>query len=141
DLLTVTGSGRSINAKGWSRLSVIMGTGEVIGEGHGELIEPKENGIGSKNFGLRALFSYGDQIHVRSNGRMAILDVKHAAAGTQTDPEPRGRPGVVVQTPYRTTVTRRLQPFTPEREALALKDIEEALFPTLVKLALDGRRQ
>lgn len=140
DMLSVSGSGRPINAKGWTRLSVIMGTGEVIGEGHGEQIEPKENGIGSKNFGLRALFAYADRIHVRSDGRMAILDVQQVMAGSQGDPDSKGRRGVLVQAPYRTVSTRRLQPFTLEREERALKEIEGVLFPTLVKLALDGRR-
>jgi len=60
--LTVTGSGRAINAKGWSRLDVILGTGTVMGEA--DVIEPKENGIGSKNFGLRSLFLFGNRIHV-----------------------------------------------------------------------------
>jgi hypothetical protein len=140
DMLSVSGSGRPINAKGWTRLSVIMGTGEVIGEGQGEQIEPKENGIGSKNFGLRALFAYADRIHVRSNGRMAVLDVQRVVAGAQNDPGSAGRAGVLVQAPYRAAPTRRLQPFTPESESQALAEIEGTLFPTLVKLALDGRR-
>ena len=29
-------------------------------------VEPKANGIGSKNFGLRSLFLLGDRIHVMS---------------------------------------------------------------------------
>ena len=73
--LFVSGSGRPIDRKGWKRLDVVMGTGRVAGdEGH-PVIEAKQNGIGSKNFGLRSLFLFGNRIFVRSAGRMAVLDL------------------------------------------------------------------
>ncbi len=49
--LTASGKGRPIDAKGWARLDVILGTGLVLGGGE-DTVEPKENGIGPKNFGL-----------------------------------------------------------------------------------------
>jgi hypothetical protein len=50
--LNVTGNGRGIGANGWKRLSVIIGTGRVVGEDATARVAPKTNGIGSKNFGL-----------------------------------------------------------------------------------------
>ncbi|HEU5002564.1 MAG TPA: hypothetical protein VFW71_07290 [Actinomycetota bacterium] len=52
--LTITGNGRPIDALGWKRLTVMLGTGHVAGAS-GQVIPQKVNGIGSKNFGLRAL--------------------------------------------------------------------------------------
>ena len=138
--LEITGTGRDIPPKGWGRLSVLIGTGEVLGDGSGEIITPKESSIGSKNLGMRSLFRFGDKIHVRSAGRMAILDLLTFTAGRQSDPARRGRKGILIQVPYRTAPLRRFVPFTPEREAADLEEIERVLFPTLVKLALPGRR-
>jgi hypothetical protein len=53
--LAVFENGPPIDAKGWSRLDVILGNGIVVGGESGGVVEPKENGIGSKNFGLRSL--------------------------------------------------------------------------------------
>lgn len=139
--LEITGTGRDIPPKGWGRLSVLIGTGEVLGDGSGEVITPKESSIGSKNLGMRSLFRFGDKIHVRSAGRMAILDLPTFTAGRQPDPARKGRKGILIQVPYRTAALRRFVPFTPEREAVDLAEIERVLFPTLVKLALPGRRR
>jgi hypothetical protein len=141
DMLTITGTGRPINAKGWNRLSVIMGTGEVLGGTTHEIVEAKENGIGSKNFGLRTLFYFGDRIYVRSNGQMAVLDLQELGTGRQADPASAETVGVRIQVPYRTRPLRKLQAFTPEREARAMDEIASVLFPTVVKLALDGKRR
>lgn len=143
DNLTVTGTGRTINRKGWSRLNVFTGTGEVLGEDvreGGEVVDAKVNGIGSKNAGLRTLFRFGDRIHVRSDGRMAVLDLRTFRVAQQTDPESSGRPGAVVQIPFRTADLRRHKPFWVERENSALDDISDVLFATLVKLAIDGQK-
>lgn len=139
--LEITGTGRDIPPKGWGRLSVLIGTGEVLGDGSGEVITPKESSIGSKNLGMRSLFRFGDTIHVRSAGRMAILDLPTFTAGRQPDPARKGLKGILIQVPYRTAPLRRFVPFTPEREAADLDEIERVLFPTLVKLALPGRRR
>ncbi len=47
----VIGSGRTVDRSGWERLSVIVGTGNVMGARGAEVVAPKENGIGSKNSG------------------------------------------------------------------------------------------
>jgi hypothetical protein len=138
-MLEITGTGRDIVPKGWRRLSVLIGTGEVLGDSSGEIITPKESSIGSKNLGMRSLFRFGDQIHVRSAGRMATLDLRTFTAGRQTDSATKGRKGVLIQVPYRSIPLRKFVPFTAVREAGDLAEIERVLFPTLVKLALPGR--
>ncbi|MGO6718517.1 hypothetical protein ACC740_33045 [Rhizobium ruizarguesonis] len=77
----VIGSGRNIARSGWERLSVIVGTGNVMGTRGAEVVAPKENGIGSKNFGLRSLFRFGDEIHVRPAGQVALLDLQTQETG------------------------------------------------------------
>ena len=72
DALVVRGTGAPIDAKGWRRLSVVLGTGLVGGTT--ERIAGKVNGVGSKNFGLRSLYLFGDRIYVSSAGRMTVLD-------------------------------------------------------------------
>ncbi|TIL31703.1 hypothetical protein, partial [Mesorhizobium sp.] len=138
--LIITGAGRAISRKGWVRLSVLMGVGEVIGDDSGEIIVPKESSIGSKNLGMRSLFRFGDRIHVRSSGRMALLDLRTFLTGRQIDVGTKGRKGVRIHVPYRETPLRRFAPFTLARESSDLDEIERILFPTLVKLALTGRR-
>ena len=70
--LVVRGNGKTIDNAGWKRLSVMLGHGLVAGAS--DRIEPKANGIGSKNFGLRSLFLFGDRVHVISGGRRTILN-------------------------------------------------------------------
>lgn len=139
--LEVIGSGRNIDAKGWGRLSVIVGTGNVMGGGHGDVVAPKENGIGSKNFGLRSLFRFGDTIHVRSGGKVALLDLQTQETGRETDPAWRGENGVRIHVPYRQGSSDRLEAFTVEREEHALDLIAAGMPDTLVKLALTGQRR
>lgn len=138
--LEVIGSGRNIDAKGWDRLSVIVGTGNVMGSGHGEVVAPKENGIGSKNFGLRSLFRFGDAIHVRSGGKVALLDLQTQETGHETDRSWRRERGVRIHVPYREVSTDRLEAFTIEREEHALGLVVMGMPDTLVKLALTGQK-
>lgn len=85
DALRVIGNGRPIDAAGWRRLSVMFSTGRVAGASDGpDAVDPKVNGIGSKNAGLRTLFLVGDRIYVRSNGRFTLLDLRK---GTLPAPE------------------------------------------------------
>lgn len=138
--LTVSGNGRGIGRDGWSRLSVIVGTGRVMGEGGADRIEAKQNGIGSKNFGLRSLFIFGDEIYVRSRGRVALLDLKTQETGNQKDPDWSGSKGVQLHVGFRNAPFEKLEPFTADRERRAF-DLMAARMPaTLVKLALGGRR-
>lgn len=135
DMLSISGTGKPVNAKGWSRLKVIMGTGTALGDGEREEIEAKQSGIGSKNFGIRSLFLFGNQINVRSDGKYAVIDMAKFGAGVGPDPDTKGRKGILIQVPYRIEAIRALKAFTIERENEAMDLIESALLPTLIKLA------
>ena len=141
DQLSISGSGRPINKKGWERLDVVIGTGRVAGDTTGAEIEPKENGIGSKNFGLRSLFLFGDRIYVRSNGRRAVQNLVRLATKIEPDPGSKGKRGISIHVPYRTHPFAKLQPFTPERESETFDKMATGLLATMVKLALRGRKR
>jgi hypothetical protein len=126
DELHITGNGRPIPPKGWKRLSVIAGTGDVVGDDDGDYIEPKTNGIGSKNFGIRSLFHFGDEVRIRSNGRFALLDFKELGTDSAPDPSSAGRVGVNIHIPYRAVETRRVEPFTIARETRAMDQISQS---------------
>jgi hypothetical protein len=138
DALLVTGTGKPISASGWRRLSVILGTGRVVGENATGPIAPKTNGIGSKNFGLRSLFMFGDRIHVRSNGHVAVLDLPQLATARVRDNAPAGTRGVTIHVPYRTKPFEGLQPFLVEDEQRTLDVMAGGMLATLAKLALPG---
>ena len=139
--LTVSGTGRAIDKEGWKRLNVVMGTGRVVGDKAGAVIRAKQNGIGSKNFGLRSLFLFGDRIYVRSAGRMAVLDLPRLGTQVVKDPSSSRRKGIHIYVPYRTEPYESLAPFTVEREEATLDKMAGGLLATLVKLATSGRRK
>jgi hypothetical protein len=139
--LEVVGSGKDIDRSGWERLSVIVGTGNVMGSRDGEFVARKQNGIGSKNFGLRSLFRFGDEIHVRSGGQVALLDLQTQETGREQDPEWRGEKGVRINVSYRLESTEILEAFTVEREEHALGLMAAGMPDTLVKLAHSGKKR
>lgn len=133
--LRVRGNGKPIDRSGWTRLSVMVGTGTVAGTG--TAVASKVNGIGSKNFGLRSLFLFGDRISIQSAGKRTILDRrKGTLAVPVADPTSRGDSGVVVSVRYRDADDGELRAFTPEWEGDALADIARILGPSVIKLAL-----
>lgn len=135
--LTVVGGGTPIDERGWNRLSVMLGTGQVAGTN--KHVDQKVNGIGSKNFGLRSLFLFGDRIYVASNGKQTVLDIRMGTPEQpQTDPASLGRRGLRIEVPYRTSKLDGLSPFTAESEKAALARLVEELTPTLIKLAEPG---
>ena len=114
-----------------------IGAGVVIGSNaDNRKVRPKENGIGSKNLGLRTLFLFGDRIYLRSSGKMAVLDLKTVGTLIGPDPATRGRRGVSIDVPYRVDRFDKLEPFTVEREQIALDMLATEIPFTLVKLAL-----
>jgi hypothetical protein len=140
DAVIVRGSGKTIDRAGWKRLSVMLGHGLVPGAG--ERVEPKTNGIGSKNFGLRSLFLFGDRIHIMSGGWYTILDRSEGALATPlAHPGSQARPGVTLVVPYRQVDDGSLRAFDEHREAEALKTIAGELAPTLIKLVHPGREK
>jgi len=141
--LRVTGNGKVIDAKGWKRLSVVLGTGETVGpDGLVETVPPKANGLGSKNFGLRSLFLFGDRVHIRSGGKLTVKD-RFAGSPPRplADPTSRNRSGVLIDVPFRDRPTGRLGPFTVEREREMLDTLLDNLQHTVVKLAQPGSRR
>ena len=130
----ILGNGRPIDAAGWRRLSVMLGRGHVAGSDR--VIEPKMNGIGSKNFGLRSLFLLGDRIFVRSGGRWTILDISRGTLPKpRRDPESKGTQGIRIEIPFRDTDRSGLKSFGRQLEGLAVEAFFEDLIPTLIKLA------
>lgn len=135
--LQVTGDGKPIDAKGWRRLSVTLGTG--VEYGTDRRIEEKVNGLGSKNFGLRALFLFGNRIFIRSAGHWTILDAERGTPERPlADPESRNRAGVFIEVPYRTAVLGKLEPFETDREEPAFASIIQDLALTVLKLDQPG---
>ncbi|MGO7910669.1 DUF3883 domain-containing protein [Rhizobium ruizarguesonis] len=140
DALIVSGTGKPIDTKGWARLGVILGTGTVVGVGGSGSVSPKEDGIGSKNLGLRSLFRFGDRIHVYSNGKMAVLDLPNMGTVQKADPPSRGARGVRIVVPFRKEPRGILSAFDAQIEAHAIDDIADGLFGTLGKLSLTGKK-
>lgn len=130
----VHGNGSVIDRSGWRRLSVMLGTGRVVGDGRD--VPLKVNGIGSKNHGLRSLFLIGDQIYVRSGGRQTVLDLQHGAPREpRPDPSSAHIPGAHIFVPYRDKTEGLLEAYGPEHEARDIGLLADDLAPTLVKLA------
>jgi hypothetical protein len=140
--LSVAGNGKAIDANGWLRLGLLLGTGRVVGGGQGaRTVHAKLNGIGSKNFGLRSLFIFGNRIHVRSDGQMAVLDLLELGAQKLPDLNSRGLRGIRIHVPYRMEAFHNLATFSIDREREAFAKMADATLPTLVKLAFPGGRK
>lgn len=137
EALEIHGNGREIDSAGWRRLSVMLGTGHVIGQDRD--VPEKTNGIGSKNHGLRSLFLMGDEIYVRSGGLQTVLDLHR---GTMVKPlhdeASSNSKGAHVYVPYRTEMKHMLESYDADREAHDLDVLSEQLAPTLLKLADPG---
>ncbi len=135
DSLHIRGNGIPIDAAGWRRLSVMFGQGQMAGSD--QIIRPKTNGIGSKNFGLKSLFSFGPQIFIRSAGLQTVLDYHRGTLPKpQPEPDSKGKPGVEIQVLYRTVADGNLAPFGLEQEKAAFDQFAQRLIPTLIKLVV-----
>ncbi|MFC5698372.1 hypothetical protein ACFPU0_22825 [Pseudomonas sp. GCM10022186] len=123
--LTCSGNGSPIDKAGWERLRYVLGAGSEVAA--------KQDGIGSKNHGLRSAFLIGDRILVQSNGQRIDL----TARGSESRPDdfypgvwpPLSDPtapttGVRITIPYR---TRALN--VPERNPL--EPIDQAVLTSL----------
>ena len=137
--LKVAGNGAPIDKNGWRRLSVTLGTGRVPGSN--DELKLKENGIGSKNFGLRSLFLFGDKIYVRSNGKQTMLDI-HQGALEKPIPDPTSTNirGVRIHVPYRMESFGSLNAFTESFENSVLDDFATHISKSLLKLADYGKK-
>ena len=137
--LVITGNGDPIDAAGWERLRVMLGTGWVPNSD--TYIESKKSSIGSKNFGLRSLFTVGDEIEVYSAGKWSALNWRRGAIYPPRETNDSPERGVRIEVPYRPTRVRALEPFTPTRRSTWAREISDSLAETLIKLAHPGRLQ
>ena len=103
DRLVCQGDGQPVEVDGWERLSYVMGAGDQV--------ESKQFRIGVKNHGLKACFSLGDDIVIRSDGLRTFQTLymdgpnSHPSPGTLLCPEAdESAPsvGCCVEVPYRT---------------------------------------
>lgn len=134
DELRISGNGKIIDSDGWKRLSVMLGTGQVGGSN--QTIKQKVNGIGSKNFGLRSLFLYGDQIYIRSGGNWTVLDFSRGTLPKPIEETYSKRlPRKEFVVPYRKQKSKYLAPFDILQEKQALESFVTDLTPTVMKLA------
>ena len=137
--LVITGNGYSIDAAGWERLRVMLGTGWVPNTDI--YIEPKNSSIGSKNFGLRSLFTVGDEIKVYSGGKWLALNWRRGATYPPRETDDSPQRGVRIEVPYRPTKSGALEPFTTTRRRAWAREISDSLAGTLIKLAHPGQSQ
>lgn len=138
--LAVTGNGDRVDRKGWRRLSVTLGTGQVL-DGSGS-VEPKRDSIGSKNLGLRSLFTVGDRIWVFSGGRCTFLDQrKGSPAGPQADSTFGSPTGTLIRVAYRSRRQSTFEAFDAQMKRAWMDDILQTLTPTLLKLQLPGQKR
>ena len=137
DQLVITGNGNPIDKAGWERLRVMLGTGWVPNSD--TYIEPKKSSIGSKNFGLRSLFTVGDEIRVYSGGKWSALNWRRGAIYPPMEAQDSPKRGVRIEVPYRPSKTGALEPFTLIRRNGWALEIRDSLVETLIKLAHPGR--
>lgn len=102
DRMTCRGDGHPVDEDGWKRLTFITGAGD--------LVPRKRNRIGIKNHGLKVCFTIGDDINVRSAGKMTNQTLykngidQPPSPATYEHPIPdRTAPetGCVIDVPYR----------------------------------------
>ncbi len=137
--LVITGNGDPIDAAGWERLRVMLGTGWVPNSD--TYIEAKKSSIGSKNFGLRSLFTVGDEIRVYSGGKWSALNWRRGSIYPPRETDDSPQRGVRIEVSYRPTKAGALEPFTPTRRSAWAREIGDSLAETLIKLAHPSRSQ
>ena len=125
DRLVCQGDGEPVEEEGWERLSYVMGAGDQV--------ESKQFRIGIKNHGLKACFSLGDDIVLRSDGLRMVQTLymdgpnSHPSPGTLPFPEiDESAPsaGCSVEVPYRTKklIVSKGEPFELDQEAEGYTD-------------------
>jgi hypothetical protein len=102
DRLICQGDGLAVDANGWKRLSFILGAGD--------LAPRKQNRIGVKNHGLKACFTIGDDIIIRSDRKKSQQTLYCDGAGEDPCPGAYKSPvpdasapslGCQIEVPYR----------------------------------------
>jgi hypothetical protein len=122
--LVCEGDGIPVDPEGWTRLSYFRGAGEHAPR--------KRHRIGVKNHGLKTCFTLGDEIVIRSDGKLFKQTLygrgpdAAPAPGTFQDPIPdRGAPatGCRIEVPYRlkplrTTVGESFEFLVPDEQKI-----------------------
>lgn len=103
DRLVCSGNGHSVDENGWLRLSYLRGAGDEV---------PRKRGlIGVKNHGLKACFTIGDDIFIRSSGQYTRQTLYQNGQDEPPSPAAFEKPlpdskapfqGCVIEVPYRT---------------------------------------
>ena len=100
--LTCCGNGDAVDADGWSRLTFLRGAGH--------LVPRKRRQIGIKNHGIKACFTIGDDINIRSDRKMIRQTLYSDGPDQPPSPGAYPRPkeddgapaiGCVIEVPYR----------------------------------------
>ena len=91
DELVCEGNGNIIDAGGWTRLSYLLAAGVEI--------QPKPDGIGAKNHGIRVGFHLGNDIFVQSGGLEIFLTTCGSGLETKFDPATWDNPAPQPQAP------------------------------------------
>jgi len=93
DGMTCYGNGDRVDEDGWERLTYIMGAGHLAPRKHRQ--------IGVKNHGIKVCFTIGDDINIRSDGKM--MNQTLYINGTDKPPSPATYPGPVADDTAPTT--------------------------------------
>ena len=100
--LTCQGDGDPVDKDGWERLTYVKGAGD--------LAPRKRNRIGIKNHGIKACFTMGDSINIRSDGKMVNQTLykdgldQHPSPATYLNPvrdDAAPATGCLIEVPYR----------------------------------------
>lgn len=123
--LVIEGDGTPIDEMGWKRLCHVLGAGD--------LVPAKRRSFGIKNHGLKSLFTVGDDIRIRSAGKMVVQTLW--AKGRNLPPKPGTLPEPVAD-PAGPTVGCRIEvPY--RRETFRLPHGEELIFEAMTEAAAE----
>lgn len=133
DRFTCTGNGAPVDDGGWKRLSFLRGAGD--------LAPRKGSMIGVKNHGLKACFSIGDDIFIRSAGRYAqqtlykygydSAPVPGASEEPLDDPTAPTDRGTIIEVRYRKQAIR-----VSAGEEITLKECDPEIIGSLFGAAV-----
>ena len=102
DHMTCYGDGDQVDEDGWKRLTFITGAGD--------LVPRKRNRIGIKNHGIKVCFTIGDNINIRSAGKMIKQTLYRKSIDQLPSPATYQHPipdqtapdtGCMIEVPYR----------------------------------------
>jgi hypothetical protein len=120
DRLICQGNGTPVDENGWRRLTYFTGAGDRVPE--------KKNSFGVKNHGLKACFTIGDDIWIRSDGKVILQTLYKDGPDNKPSPATYRKPkddedapatGCRIEVPY-----RRKQLITDVGETLSFPPLD-----------------